>query len=185
MVSIVGPLKNFIVRACSVPTMKCGHRSGHDVIWESPAFAATHRSWMDPVSCCKDQWFTITSGVWASRLFNARLLQSSGVSYLEVRDLPPRVLLFWTTEIHFGSSGFRNFQCTTLTILKVSYFRSVRSASTSSIEIHFERFFLLLSHAILHFQSVRSPPRVSSAFNGSDLLWDFGTSGRLDGNLPK
>jgi hypothetical protein len=27
----------------------------------------------------------------------------------EVRDLPPRVLLFWTTEIHFGSSGFGAF----------------------------------------------------------------------------
>jgi hypothetical protein len=27
----------------------------------------------------------------------------------EVRDLPPHVLLFWTTEIHFGSSGFRHF----------------------------------------------------------------------------
>jgi hypothetical protein len=27
----------------------------------------------------------------------------------EVRDMPPRVLLLWTSEIHFGSSGFEIF----------------------------------------------------------------------------
>jgi hypothetical protein len=45
----------------------------------------------------------------------------------EVRDLPPRVLLFWMTEIYFGSLGFGIFFCMLAESSKVSYFQSFRS----------------------------------------------------------
>jgi hypothetical protein len=45
----------------------------------------------------------------------------------EVRDLPPHVLLFWTIEIHFGSSGFRS---PLLTQLLLASSRSERSLDT-------------------------------------------------------
>jgi hypothetical protein len=72
MVSIVGPLKNFIVREYSTPTIKRGHRSGPNLrSGKSSAFFASCRSWMDLASYCEYQGLKITLGVQASGLFNA------------------------------------------------------------------------------------------------------------------
>jgi hypothetical protein len=76
----------------------------------------------------------VNNGVRIGTILRPNMAFSMHISYnplerhiSKVRDLPPRVLLFWMIEIHFGSLGFRS---PLLTQLLLSSSRSERSLDT-------------------------------------------------------
>jgi hypothetical protein len=146
MVSIVGPLKNFIVRACCIPAMKCGHRSCRNLrfgkallllpcplldgpcsllqrstvlfylrstvhnYFESSGFES-FQCWLAQSSEVSNSRSERSGDTWPLDLDDRDSLREFGlrafffclfVQSFKVRDLPPRVLLFWTVEIYFG-----------------------------------------------------------------------------------
>jgi len=67
----------------------------------------------------------------------------------EVRDLPPHVLLFWTTEIHFRSSGFGHFSSACSHSPLKCWIPEVRDLSTRFLSLQWLRFTSGLQDACL------------------------------------
>jgi hypothetical protein len=126
MVSIVGPLYKYIIRACSVPAMKCGHQSATicDLGNLTLALGALNveKEYLPKYFISIDVASSCSFRTWGFGCLDAEGLNFYEWANGQITELFQRsmVLVDLISMVHnyFRSSGFEPFQCIAPTILQ-------------------------------------------------------------------